>query len=181
VRSVRYALIAAALVVTAAGCGSSTPKSGTEVFTSKPLTYAQLMSNNTVFQLDYTGPVKATGTFNTSAGPPAPGQHHTFKTSAGNIYAVVTSVPINTGAGNAPAVINAAACRYGGHTVVHFRVTGGTSNFKNAKGTGTVNSNFGFTVAKLKSGKCNLSQNSPPLHTPAPTGSFDGSMNLSKV
>lgn len=181
----RAAVVIAALAVAVAGCTSAKPSAtvvkGTEVFTSAPLTYAQMMSSKpAVFHLTYAGPVATTGTFSTGGAGPKTGQHHTFVTRAGNLVAVVTAVPENRGNGSAPVALDKAACRYGGITKVSFSVLGAksTGKFRGASGTGQVTALFAFTMPRLKSGRCDLSGKAQPLKTPKPSGTFDGSVRL---
>jgi hypothetical protein len=130
--------------------GSITLAAGTEKFTSEPLTYAQLMSNGpATFRLLWSGPINTTGTFNTGGSQPAVGQKHTFLTKAGKFTAVITAVPVNTGGGNTPAVIDAARCEYGGTTDVDFALNGtGSGKWKGVKGTGSVSSKFWFELPR---------------------------------
>jgi hypothetical protein len=189
----RMAGAAVAIAVTPAllaACGSTSttaaPKAGTETFVSAPLTYSQFTAKAPpTFRLTLTGPVlDTTGTFAVGNGSPAVGQRRTFRFKAGNMVAVVVAVPENAGNGpGGPVVINAAECRYGTTTKVDFMIDGklSTGRFAGGSGTGNVTVPFAFTTQKIHSGGhfvCNTSQNAAPALSPAPTGSFDGTIHL---
>jgi hypothetical protein len=121
---------------------------GSEVFTSAPLSYAQLMASGPgIFTLAYTGPVATTGTFDAGSTAPVKGQKHLFRTAAGNFTAVVKSVPVHQGSGRKLAALNARACRYGAVTQVDFALipADGTGKWKHLSGTGTVVVRFEMT------------------------------------
>src|ERR1017187_5916119 len=143
------AVAAAALLTGAAACGSSssssakaspsaTSMSGTESFTGSA-TGKAAVANNTTFPLTWSGPVKTASTFSTGGSGPKKGQHHTFKTAAGNFVVVVSGKPT---------------------TVQHASAT--TCYFSQV-GTGTAVVTFAAYGPKLSNGKCNQSNSAVPL------------------
>lgn len=177
-KAITVAVLGLAAAGLVSGCTSAKPAANapkTETFASQPLTMAEVMANNTVFKLDYTGLVVTTGTFSTGGPSPVKGQKHTFVTKAGDLYAVVTSVPEKGPSGNGlPPLIDKATCTYGGTTKVNFKVTSGTGKFKGYHGTGHVAAPFTVSFPKKK-GACNTKVNPDKA-----TGAFDGAMRLAK-
>jgi hypothetical protein len=170
------AVALASLGLIAAACSSSpSTTSGTEHF-SGIMTGKAALANNVSFPLKFTGPVTATGTFSTSGPAPKVGQHHTFKTSSGNLVAVVTAVPQS---GNGPPTpVNMAKCQFASGTKVTFKVVPGESTGKFAGATGTggkVNAQFTATLPKLSNGHCNESNSAQPT---AASFSFTGAVPL---
>jgi hypothetical protein len=174
------ALIAIPALAVAAGCSSSSTSSvkPTKPAVTKPAATAstetitgnlagtKALAKSPEVPLTYTGPVNTTGTFNLGNGPgsqPATGQHRAFVTKAGTFEAVVTSVPA---AGATPVVLSKAVCEVRSTTVVDFSVPASAKNtgaFKGVTGSnGQVTVVFQGDMPKLKSGKCNLSQNAEP-------------------
>jgi hypothetical protein len=187
-KTVSCAVLGAVAVALVSGC-SSKPAAATETFTSKPMTYSQIMSsgNSTTFDLTYHGPVVATGSFSTGGEQPARGQQHVFRSSDGNLTVTVTSVPESLGDGKTPVALSVAACRYGAITRVDYKLdptaktTTGIWKTDDATGTGSVEAYFAFTLPKIRSdGKttCNLSSSAQPLRSPAPAASFDGTIRI---
>ena len=163
------AVAAAALLTGAAACGSSssssakaspsaTSMSGTESFTGSA-TGKAAVANNTTFPLTWSGPVKTTSTFSTGGSGPKKGQHHTFKTAAGNFVVVVSGKPTTV------QHASATTCYFSQVVTVPYTVDGAasTGKFAGATGTGTAVVTFAAYGPKLSNGKCNQSNSAVPL------------------
>jgi len=180
---------AGALLTGAAACGSSssgsssspsakasasaTSMSGTESFSGSQTGKAAVASNAAV-SLTYTGTVQTTGTFNAGGGNgPKKGQHHTFKTAAGNFAVVVAAKPVTA------QHFSASTCHFSQTITVPYTVDGAasTGKFAGATGSGKVVITFAAYGPKLASGKCNPSNNAQPLAKGA-HDSFLGSGSL---
>jgi hypothetical protein len=134
--------------------------SGTETATGQ-VTGAPAVANNTTIPLTWTGPVTTTSTFSTGGGNgPTKGQHHTFKTAAGNFTVVVSATPTNT-----QKLLSASSCQFEYVTTVPYTVDGAasTGKFAGSTGSGVVTVTFQAYLPKLASGKCNESNNAQPL------------------
>jgi hypothetical protein len=142
---------------------SAASMSGIET-ASGEVTGAAALTNNLSIPVTWTGPVVTTGTFTTGGSGPAKGQHHTFKTAAGNLAVVVSATPTNV-----QKVLSASSCQLEYVTTVPYRVDGAasTGKFAGATGTGVVAVSFRAYLPKLASGKCNESNSAQPLATGA--------------
>jgi hypothetical protein len=177
--------LAATAGMAAAGCSSASTSSshpsatkaavrtGVEHLAGSVGGKAAASNGPPTFPVKWTGPVTTTGTFSPSGPPPVKGQRHTFPTAAGNLVAVVTSVPEN---GNKPQVFNRSTCQFADTTVVDFNVVGSASTgaFKGASGPGQVSVVFRATLPKLKSGVCNESNAAVPT---AASATFTGTIS----
>src|ERR1700683_532555 len=121
IRRAGLGLVAAAVCVLAAACSSA--PSGTENATGYTRGQAAL-ATSTTFALTWSGPVATTGPFHGGTGQPAKGQHHTFSTKAGKLYAVITAKPVNSFK-----VTDTKTCAVLGSTVVKFKAAGGTGKW----------------------------------------------------
>ena len=135
------------------------------------VTGAAAVASNTSIPVTWTGPVVTTGTFSTGGNAPAKGQHHTFKTAAGNLTVAVSATPANT-----QKVLSASSCQFEYVTTVPYRVDGAasTGKFAGSTGSGVVAVTFRAYLPKLASGKCNESNNAQPL-TNGAIAAFKGS------
>jgi hypothetical protein len=133
--------------------------SGIETATGQ-VTGAAALANNLSIPVTWTGPVVTTGTFDGGGNGPAKGQHHTFKTAAGNLAVVVSATPTNV-----QKVLSASSCQFEFVTTVPYRVDGAasTGKFAGSAGSGVVAVNFRAYLPKLASGKCNESNSAQPL------------------
>jgi len=104
--------------------------------------------------------VATTGTFSTGGGSPAKGQHHVFKTAAGDFAVVVSATPSNT-----QKLLSGSSCEFEYATSVPYRVdaAASTGKFAGAAGSGVVTVTFRAYLPKLADGKCNMSNNAVPL------------------
>ena len=177
-----------ALALVMAACSSSSTSStkatkpvvttGTETFTGH-LTGTAALAKSPIMPLTWSGPVNTTGTFNLGGPNPKTGQDHAFVTKAGTVHAVITSVPES--GNNTPAIINKATCEFRSTTIVDFKVPASakdTGAFKGATGKdGQVVAVFQGNLPKLKSGKCNKSNNAEPT-TDTVLATFTGHVDL---
>jgi hypothetical protein len=165
---------AALLAAAVAGCSSSTTTtrnsaatakatptamSGIETFAGQ-VTGAAALANNLTIPLKWTGPVITTSTFSTGGSPPKKGQHHTFKTAAGNFTVAVSGTVTNT-----QKLLSASSCQFEFATTVPYMVDGAasTGKFAGSTGSGAVTVTFHAYLPKLANGKCNESNNAQPL------------------
>jgi hypothetical protein len=165
---------AALLAAAVAGCSSSTTitknsaatakatptaMSGIETFAGQ-VTGAAALANNLTIPLKWTGPVITTSTFSTGGSPPKKGEHHTFKTAAGNFTVAVSGTVTNT-----QKLLSASSCQFEFATTVPYTVDGAasTGKFAGSTGSGVVTVTFHAYLPKLASGKCNESNNAQPL------------------
>ncbi|MBV9383652.1 MAG: hypothetical protein JOY82_12730 [Streptosporangiaceae bacterium] len=138
---------------------SASSMSGTETV-SGSVSGSAALANNPSFTLTWRGPVNTTSEFATGGNAPAKGQHHTFKTAAGNLTVVVSAAPTNT-----QKLLSASSCRFEVATAIPYKVDGAasTGKFAGATGDGVATLTFRADLPKLANGKCNESNNAQPL------------------
>ena len=118
------------------------------------------IGDNVTIPLKWTGPAITTSTFSTGGSPPKKGQHHTFKTAAGNFTVAVSGTVTNT-----QKLLSASSCQFEFATTVPYTVDGAasTGKFAGSTGSGAVTVTFHAYLPKLANGKCNESNNAQPL------------------